>query len=326
MPSSGDPRGNPNYQAVLWDGSKPYWLTDTGNKIYIPPASAVNAADPRLKAWGQQMSGGSNPTAGDFSSAPSTWNQETGQFDGGNFFDSSLGGLVVGGGATGGLATLGAVGATPAVAPGAAGSEGDAAALAGADATSTALPSTTIGSGAITGAPSSVPSGAMSTATSTGLPDWLKSASDIGSAIGAAGTGAAAGRNADNVANIGFANAQNGLYNSELAAPGKIAGNAVRGDILSNARDVSIAAPSDIPVPTISGGPRPSMFSDTTRQLGKNITANAAATPMPVATAPVLQPMETAGLGSDLLNTAGVIGSLAKTIPPSFYGKIAGLF
>ena len=188
------------------------------------------------------------------------------------------------------------------------------------------LPSSTIGSGAITGAPSSVASGAMDTASSAGLTDWLKTAGDIGSALGAAGSGAAAGRNADNNANIGFAQAQNNLYNSELRAPGQIAQNSVRGDILSNARDVSMAAPSDIPVPQISGGLRPSMFSDTTRQLGQNITANAAATQMPVATPPTLQPFETAGTGSNILNTAGVIGSLAKTIPPSVYGQIAGLF
>lgn len=156
------------------------------------------------------------------------------------------------------------------------------------------------------------PASVAAPGSSSGLPNWLNLASDVGKALGAASTGAAAGRNADNNANIGFAQAQNNLYKSELAAPGQIAGNAVRGDILSNARDVSLAAPSDIPVPTISGGLRPSAFSDTTRQLGKNITSNAATTPMPVAQPPVLQPFESAGVGSDILNTAGILGSLAK--------------
>lgn len=153
-----------------------------------------------------------------------------------------------------------------------------------------------------------------SAAPSTGskLPDWLKLAEDVGGSLGAASAGRAQGRNLDNIANIGFAQAQNDLYNSELRAPQQIASNSVRGDILSNAKDVSIAAPSNIPVPQISGGLRPSMFSDSTRQLGKTITANAAATPMPVATPPVLQPMETAGTTDDILNTAGYLSSLAK--------------
>lgn len=61
-----------------------------------------------------------------------------------------------------------------------------------------------------------------------------------------------------------------------LDAPGKRASNAVRGDILSNAQDVSFAGlPSSIPVPQINGGLRPSMFSADTRALGKDITSQA---------------------------------------------------
>lgn len=66
--------------------------------------------------------------------------------------------------------------------------------------------------------------------------------------------------------------------NFALTAPGKRAGNAVRGDILSNAQDVAFSGlPSNIPVPTISGGLRPSMFSADTRALGKDITSQARA-------------------------------------------------
>lgn len=175
---------------------------------------------------------------------------------------------------------------------------------------------------------------------STSVPDWLKTATDLTNSLGADATGRAAGRNADNNANIGYANAQarlygeqanaeNNLYRNQLGAyetalnaPQAIARNSVRGDILSNARDVSIAAPAGIPVPTISGGLRPSMFSDSTRQLGRNITANAANTPIPTATMPtaptlptppVLQPMETAGTTDDIMNTASRIGNYAKT-------------
>ncbi len=53
-----------------------------------------------------------------------------------------------------------------------------------------------------------------------------------------------------------------------LAAPGRRAGNSVRGDILANAQDVSINLPSTIPKTTISGGLRPSMMSPATRELG----------------------------------------------------------
>lgn len=61
-----------------------------------------------------------------------------------------------------------------------------------------------------------------------------------------------------------------------LSAPGARAGNAVRGDILSNAKDVSFAGlPAGINVPTINGGLRPSMFSDSTRALGANMSQQA---------------------------------------------------
>lgn len=186
-----------------------------------------------------------------------------------------------------------------------------AAATVGSAAPATSIP-TAFGSTAVDTIASAAPAAAAAPGVSAGLPDWLKTAEDVTQGLGAAAGGRAQGRNLDNLSNIGFAQAQNDLYNSELAAPQKLASNAVRGDILSNARDVSIAAPSTIPVPTISGGLRPSMFSDTTRQVGKNITANAAATPTPTPTPPVLQPMETAGPTDTILNTAGYLGNLAK--------------
>ena len=208
---------------------------------------------------------------------------------------------------------------------------GGAAGLGGVEAGATAG----LGSAALPGAMATLPAvsagsagAGLATAAASGLPDWLSAAKDVGGALSSLSAGQATGRNLDNQANIGYANAQNSLYNSELAAPGKVAGNAVRGDILSNAKDVSLSAPSDIPVPQISGGLRPSMFSDTTRQLGKNITANAAATPLPTPTPPTLQPMETAGLGSDLLNGASTVANLVgpawkigQSIP---WGKLFG--
>ncbi len=83
----------------------------------------------------------------------------------------------------------------------------------------------------------------------------------------------ALGRHGAELANAGMDLSQRQF---QLAAPGQRAGNAVRGDILSRAQDVSIAGlPSRIKVPTISGGLRPSMFSDDTRATGANITAQA---------------------------------------------------
>lgn len=136
-------------------------------------------------------------------------------------------------------------------------------------------------------------------------------------------------------------NARTDLSQREFAltAPNTRAGTAVRGDILSNARDVSIAAPSGINVPQISGGLRPSMFSDATRQLGTTITNQALAAqqkgdtfaPLPALpdysaptsalpdyaappAAPSLTPLPQAGALDSILTTAGTVGALA----PSF--------
>jgi hypothetical protein len=123
-----------------------------------------------------------------------------------------------------------------------------------------------------------------------------------------------------------------------LNAPNTRAGTAVRGDILSNARDVSIAAPSGVNVPQISGGLRPSMFSDATRTLGRTITDQALAAqqkgdtfePLPALPdytaptsalpdyaappkAPSLTPLPEAGAVDSILNTAGTVGALADT-------------
>lgn len=122
-----------------------------------------------------------------------------------------------------------------------------------------------------------------------------------------------------------------------LAAPGQRAHNSVKGDILANAKDVSIAAGPNIPIPTISGGLRPSMFSDNTRALGAEMSSQALADQragdnfsalptLPDYTGPswklpdyikppnapgVTAPVQATGLDS-FLNTAGAVGSLAS--------------
>ncbi len=323
-----------SHNPIQWDGQgRPYYPSARGPH-YLAPIEAAQTHDPRAVAWakskGADLNTGSTGAPSGGFTGNSTWNSDTGEYEKDNFFDSSLGGLVLGGSMMAAPLAAGAFGGGAAAeAEGLAGSS-----VLGGGATGAGLSSSTIGSGfipAIAGG-TGMPAGAGGAAAGLGATDWLGIAGDVGQALGANSAGRAEGRNLDNIANIGFANAQNNLYNSELAAPQKIASNAVRGDILSNARDVSIALPegSQIPMPTISGGLRPSMFSDTTRQLGKSITANAAATPMPTPTPPVLQPMETSGAYDDILNTAGLVGNIAKAVPSNLWGKIGsglkGLF
>ena len=59
-----------------------------------------------------------------------------------------------------------------------------------------------------------------------------------------------------------------------LNAPGQRASNAVRGDTLANAQDAQVSG-TRIPIPQISGGLRPSMFSGNTRQLGSDMSRQA---------------------------------------------------
>lgn len=60
-----------------------------------------------------------------------------------------------------------------------------------------------------------------------------------------------------------------------LQAPGARATNAVRGDTLANAQDFSVNAGPRVKVPQISGGLRPSLMSDNTRSLGKEMSRQA---------------------------------------------------
>lgn len=181
----------------------------------------------------------------------------------------------------------------------------------------------------------------------------LGSASAIGGLLGANETGRAQGRLAETQANSGWNRDQIGLYSNQiqannaennwnlgaadrdlaqrkfaLAAPGERAGNAVRGDILSSARDVAFSGlPNDIPNIQISGGLRPSMFSDSTRQLGALMSKDALAgqqkgdafaplTYKPGPTAPTLTPPTNAGTLDDILNAAGTFSDLYGVARP----------
>jgi hypothetical protein len=80
--------------------------------------------------------------------------------------------------------------------------------------------------------------------------------------------------------NLANANAATDLSQRSFAlqAPRQRAGTAVQGDILANAKDATVSGISpNIPVPTINGGLRPSMFSDSTRALGTLMSSQALA-------------------------------------------------
>lgn len=140
--------------------------------------------------------------------------------------------------------------------------------------------------------------------------------------------------NAQNSFNLGAANYGLNAADADLSrrkfaldAPGQRARNSVRGDILANAQDVSIATP--FAKPSISGGLRPSMFSGNTRALGSAMSADALAgqqkgdtfdalpsTPSYVAppSAPGLTPLPQAGGVDKFLTTAGTLGSFADLL------------
>lgn len=108
-----------------------------------------------------------------------------------------------------------------------------------------------------------------------------------------------------------------------LSAPQSRADNSVRGDVLANVRDFSYGAPKmvgNIPVPTSTGGRRPSILSDNTRALGALTSSDALKSQQsgdsfaPIENVPSLTPLPHAGAFDKVLTTAGTIGSLA----PSF--------
>lgn len=181
-----------------------------------------------------------------------------------------------------------------------------------------------LGSAALPGAMASLPAiggtgtaVAAGTGAAAGLPNWLKTARDVGDSLSAMSAGRAQGRVQEGLMNQSQNRAAVDLYNTELNAPRTIARNAVKGDVLANAQDANITGvPSDIPVPTISGGLRPSIFSEATRQTGRNISQAASNTPIPSPTAPVLPDLPQAGGFDSFLNGASGVAGIASATAP----------
>lgn len=200
--------------------------------------------------------------------------------------------------------------------------------------------------GSIAGPIAAIPfTGGTSALGLTGL--GAKSAATIGGILGAAGKiagavapsaaalarGRAEGRAVDAAANqrqdalnlqrygnvLNAANTDLARRRFALTAPDARASNAVHGDLLANARDFSYGAPrmvGNIPVPTSSGGRRPSILSDNTRALGRLMSQQALTGQQagdafaPLESAPTLTNLPGPNVGDKILTTAGTIGSL----------------
>lgn len=269
-----------------------------------------------------------------------------------------LSGLLAGGEAAGaggaaaaegaGAASAGAAGATAAGEGGLLAST----ALPATGALATGATSSLAGAGAAAGAggafdaagnfigDSSIPGATGSFDAASGGPgvgSILKTAASVGGALGAAGSGAAGARlteaqlqqRQDQLAQQGYldqlqgANTDLNQKKFALTAPATRASTSVKGDILANAKDFSYGAPTmvgDIPVPSSSGGLRPSILSDNSRALGRTISAQQLANQQagdqfaPLPTPPTLTPLPQPGATSNILNTAGTIGNFAQLL------------
>lgn len=113
-----------------------------------------------------------------------------------------------------------------------------------------------------------------------------------------------------------------------LNAPQARARNSVKGDLLANGQDVSIDAGPRIKIPTITGGLRPSMFSDNSRQLGQQMSRDALLGQMqgdqfeklPAPNIPSITPTPQSGKLDTILNALGMAGAGAGVM------NEAGLF
>jgi hypothetical protein len=124
-----------------------------------------------------------------------------------------------------------------------------------------------------------------------------------------------------------------------LAAPGQLAGQSVRGDVLANSQDASVSGlPSYIHVGQVSGGLRPSLLSDSSRALGGQMSRNALAdstsgkytTQAPLPTIPGATPLPSASAFDKVLQGGAIGGSFLNALkgvpkaPDPNSGQVAG--
>jgi hypothetical protein len=176
---------------------------------------------------------------------------------------------------------------------------------------------------------------------------WLKPIAKIGAAVAAPFTGGAslaalpildaagefagalgAGRAAGRVAEAGVNQNQDQIaqqrYGNELGAArlnldagSTRAGQSVQGDILKNAQDFRFSSEFG---GGSTGGLRPSIFSNNTRELGdllssQALTAQGTNEGRAIGAPPELTGLPQSGKIDSILNTAGALGSLASLIP-----------
>lgn len=241
---------------------------------------------------------------------------------------------LAGGAALTGGAALGAFGGAGAAAGGGAAAAGGAGA-AGAG----TLASTAIGSGfipAIAGGTGMAGAGAAGAAgiggalTAGGGGSGLRGAlGTIGRVATGAEQGRAGGRLMEQGANSQYDRSRIDAARLNLEAPGQRAQNSVRGDILAGAQPLSINGPithTGGKMPQISGGLSPALFSDNTRNLGKDMSRQALMSQMAGDFQPTPQPQSN---GVDTaLNTLGTAGAVGDVLAPVLrrIPRIGGLF
>lgn len=176
--------------------------------------------------------------------------------------------------------------------------------------------------------------------------DYFDLFSDVGNILSNYGRGSAQGRQAEAgevltqddqairryLAGLEAGNLDLNQRRFALGAPSERAGQAVRGDIMQNAQDVSLEnLPSYVRKGTVRGGLRPSLMSPETRQFGGDIRRNAILAQLqgdkfaPLPSAPGASQLPGAGAGEKLASGAGLATSLLGAAGKSgLLGKLGG--
>lgn len=187
-----------------------------------------------------------------------------------------------------------------------------------------ALPALGAGPGAAAGAGAGAGGG-------LGLGSILSTASTVAPLLTGLSSGRQAGREAETDATqrqdqIATQRAQEERLRAELAlrAPSQRAEQSVLGDRLAKSTDARWTGETDmvgnIPVPRMSGGFTPSMYSDETRRLGGLLSQGAFADQEAdkgkvLGPPPTQTPIAAGGRGDSILNSAATVSSLLSAIP-----------
>lgn len=181
-----------------------------------------------------------------------------------------------------------------------------------------AIPGVGAAKGAATGVKSGLEMAGKSVLSHPGT--ILNAAGDIAGGLGALEQGRADGR----VTQAGVNQAQDrnsiGAAAVNLGAGAHRGAQAVQGDVMANAQPFKWTGDNqmvgNIPVPQFSGGVSPGIFSDNTRKLGAQLSADAlAGQTADHGNVASLTPLPEAGKMDSILSTASSLGSLASLIP-----------